>query len=219
MRVTKTMTIIATGVLTVSVSAPSKGYNGVAISMTASWNTGAVGPFLGQVAWGDGAVDAIARQSAKSVTKTHTYTTNGTYTITVNVSDEGTLTSGSGTASIQVAAQLAASFSASPTSGAIPLTVTFTSGISGGYTPYTWSINPGDGSTPYSGTYPGAPFNQAHTYTKVGTFTATLTATDALGASVVSRSKISIGMEGVTIQPWIILAELAVGVVMIKLSR
>lgn len=184
MRITRTATVIATGVLTVSVSAPAKAYNGIAMSMTASWNTGAVGPFQGQITWGDGTAAEAISQSSKSITKTHTYTANGTFTITVAVSDSGTLASGAGTASIQIGAQLAASFSASPTSGTIPLAVTFNSGISGGYSPYTWSIDPGDGSAPYSGTYPGAPFNQVHTYTKVGTYTATLTATDALGASL-----------------------------------
>jgi len=215
MRVIATAVVVAAGVIIVSVSAPSKGYRGAAISMSASWNGGAVGPFLGQINWGDGGYDPIST-SAKNVSKSHTYAVAGTYTITVAISDEGTLASGTGTAPIQIAAPLAATLSASPTGGPIPLPITFTIGISSGYTPYTWTLDYGDATSPGSGSSPGT---STHTYTKVGQFTATLTATDALGASVVSRSKLSIGMEAVTVQPWIILAELAVGITLIKLSR
>ena len=169
----------------ISVSAPSTGYVGVAISATASWTTG-TGPFIGQVAWGDGSPpDQIDYQYTKSVTKTHTYTKVGTYTITAIISDEGTGAWGSGTASIQIAAPtLSATLSASPNSGPVPLAVTFTIGASGGVTPYTGTLAYGDGIT---GTVP-VPGTWDHMYQKVGTFTATLTVTDALGASGLSRS-------------------------------
>ena len=96
--------VLATGVLTVSVSAPSKGYNGIAISVSASWDSGAVGPYEGLISWGDGSAADYISQSTKSITKTHTYTANGTYTITVIISDEGTGAYGTGTASITIAA-------------------------------------------------------------------------------------------------------------------
>ena len=106
---------------------------------------------------------------------------------------------------------LTASLSASPSVGPVPLAVSFTIGIGGGVTPYTWTLDYGDGSTPGSGTVAGT---KAHTYTKAGTFTATLTVTDALGASIASRSKV---MAGVIIQSWVsVLAPLAVGAALIK---
>jgi len=219
MRATATATVVATGVLTVSVSAPSKGYKGVAISISASWDSGTVGPFTGQVNWGDGAYDPIST-SSKSISKSHTYAAAGTYTIQVIVADSYTAADGQGTASVQIANPLTATLSPSPSMGPIPLPVTFTLGVSNGFAPYTYVLSFGDGTSDASGgkSDPGA-MSLSHTYTKVGNFTATLTFTDALGASVVSRSKLSVGMEAVTIPPWIILAELAVGAVLIKLSR
>ena len=91
-------------------------------------------------------------------------------------------------------AQLAATLEAVPASGPAPLAVTFNIGISGGVLPYTWSLNPGDGSAPYTGTRTAdGSFTQAHTYTAAGTFTATLTVTDALGATAVKRTTTSPG--------------------------
>jgi len=220
MRATATATVVATGVLTVSVSAPAKGYSGVAIGMSASWNGGAVGPFTGQITWGDGAYDPIST-STKNVSKTHTYTTVGTYTIRVVVSDSYTAAEGQGTASIQIASLLTATLSSSPSVGPIPLAVTFTLGVSGGFASYTYVLSFGDGTLDASGgkSDPGT-MSLSHTYTKVGNFTATLTFTDALGASVVSRSKLSIGMEGVTIEPWAaVLAPLVAGVVLVAIVK
>jgi len=85
--------------------------------------------------------------------------------------------------------ELAATLSASPASGLAPLAVTFTIGISGGVSPYTWSLDPGDGAAPYTGSRSASgSFTQTHTYTKVGTFTATLTVTDALGATALNKA-------------------------------
>ena len=109
---------------------------------------------------------------------------------------------------------LSATLSASPSVGPVPLAVSFTIGIAGGVTPYTWALDYGDGSTPGSGTVAGT---KLHTYTNVGTFTATLTVTDALGAATASRSKV---MAGVIIQSWVsVLAPLAVGAVLLKMAR
>jgi PKD repeat protein len=220
MKATATATVVATGVLTVSVSAPSKGYKGVAISISASWDGGAVGPFTGQINWGDGAYDPIST-SSKSISKSHTYAAAGTYTIQVIVADSYTAADGQGTASVQIANLLTATLSPSPSMGPIPLPVTFTLGVSNGFAPYTYVLSFGDGTSDASGgkSDPGT-MSLSHTYTKVGNFTATLTFTDALGASVVSRSKLSIGMEGVAAQPWAaVLAPLVAGVVLVTVAR
>ena len=85
-------------------------------------------------------------------------------------------------------------FTAQPTSGPTPLTVTFTNGVSLGLPPYNWTLDPGDGSTPYSGSRdsPGT-WTQAHTYIKAGTFTATLTVEDSQGITAVRRITASPG--------------------------
>jgi PKD repeat protein len=61
--------------------------------------------------------------------------------------------------------------SANPTSGTSPLSVQFTSTVSGGLTPYTYSWTFGDGST-------SSTANPMHTYTSAGTYTVTLVVTD-----------------------------------------
>lgn len=184
MRVEKTATILATGVLTVNVTMPSKGYAGVAMTLSASWDTGAVGPFRGSIVWGDGTSEDFSTTS-KSISRNHTYGTSGSYTAKVSVSDEYTAAGGTGSASTTIKVVLSVLLSASPSSGVIPLPVTFTCSAAGGYLNYSWSLSPGDGSSPYSGSRTSeGPWTQSHTYTKVGTFTAKLTVTDALGAAV-----------------------------------
>jgi len=216
MRATATAVVVATGVLTLSITAPSKGYKSVAINLSVSWDSGGVGPYKGQVTWGDGTYDAIST-STKSISKTHSYGAVGTYTISVVVADNYTAAEGTGTASVQIANPLTASLSVSPSSGNIPLAATFTIGISNGYTPYTWTLDYGDGTSPGSGSSAGT---NPHTYDKVGNYTATLTVTDALGASTVSKSKLSIGIEGVTIEPILnVLAPLVTGVVLVAVAQ
>jgi PKD repeat protein len=72
-----------------------------------------------------------------------------------------------------------ASFGATPTTGTVPLDVSFTDTSSGG--PATWAWTFGDGGT---STAP----SPTHTYTSPGTFTATLTVTNAQGSSSATRN-------------------------------
>jgi len=66
-----------------------------------------------------------------------------------------------------------ADFSGNPTSGTVPLTVTFTDLSSNN--PTSWSWNFGDGGSSTSQ-------NPSHQYTSAGTYTVTLTATNAYGS-------------------------------------
>ena len=65
-----------------------------------------------------------------------------------------------------------AAFSASPTSGPAPLTVTFSNTSTGNPTAWAWDFGDGAKSTDQ---------NPVHTYEKVGEYTATLTVTDQKG--------------------------------------
>lgn len=196
MRVEKTATILATGVLTVTVTMPSRGYIGVPVTLSASWDGIAVGPFVGTIKWGDGASENFPRQSGKSVSRSHTYTASGSFTATVSVSDEYTASGGTGSASATIRVVLSVLLMASPTSGNVPLAVSFTCSAAGGYTPYSWTLDYGDGSTPGSGTRTGeGPWTQSHTYTKLGQFTAKLTVADALGATALSTVVTYAGVE------------------------
>jgi PKD repeat protein len=118
------------------------------------------------------------------------YGSVGTFTVTAEVYDSTSGEYGKGSTSVQIAAELTTTFTADKTSGGVPLTVTFTFSMSGGYTPYTWSLDPGDGTTPYSN--PASP--KSHTYTKVGTYTAILNVSDALGGSVSAQVAVGAGV-------------------------
>jgi PKD repeat protein len=67
-----------------------------------------------------------------------------------------------------------ASFTATPTSGSVPLAVSFTDTSTGGPTSWAWDFGDGGTSTAQS---------PSHTYTSTGTFTATLTATNGQGST------------------------------------
>jgi YVTN family beta-propeller protein len=72
-----------------------------------------------------------------------------------------------------------AAFTASPTSGAKPLVVTFTDKSTNN--PTSWKWNFGDGTT-------STTHNPIHTYIKTGSHTVTLTATNSAGSNTVTKS-------------------------------
>lgn len=119
----------------------------------------------------------------------------------------------SNTRPMTIVGPLTVTFSADKTSGPVPLAVTFSCGASGGVLNYTWTLDPGDGSAPYSGTRTAeGTWTQAHTYNTGGAFTAVLTVTDALGASIASRLQVG---AGVPIIDWLPLLGVAVPLVVI----
>ena len=72
-----------------------------------------------------------------------------------------------------------ADFSASPTSGTVPLTVDFTNLTSGSVTAWAWTF--GDGGTSNAA-------SPSHTYTNSGTYTVELTATNSTGSNTKTQS-------------------------------
>lgn len=202
MQVTKTIKITTTGVLTVTVTpTPSKGYVGkpFSIRVRATPWTGPA-PMHFEIAYGDG-TSIVKDVSGDNVTVSKIYTTTGIFTITAKATDLQTGATGTGSNSVEVRSQLVAALTADKTTGNIPLTVTFTMSWSGGYSPYTAMLDPGDGAAPYSVT----PGTKAHTYEKVGFFTAKLTVTDALGlgASMTWILDIISGVVSPELYPWI----------------
>ncbi len=102
----------------------------------------------------------------------HTYTAAGTYTVVltaVNVHGANTMTK---TNYITVGNAPVANFSGTPTSGAKPLSVTFTDSSTN--TPTSWSWTFGDGSS-------STAQNPSHSFVNAGTYTVALTATNAFG--------------------------------------
>ena len=112
---------------------------------------------------------------------THTYTTAGTYSVSLTVTN----TQGSNTLTktnyISVAAPQppVASFSGSPTSGIVPLTVNFTDTSTGQPTSWAWTFGDGGTSTAQ---------NPSHTYTTAGTYSVTLTATNTMGSNSLTKT-------------------------------
>ncbi|MFD0327471.1 PKD domain-containing protein [Streptacidiphilus monticola] len=80
---------------------------------------------------------------------------------------------------------LAASASATPTSGQVPLSVAFTGTGTGGTPGYSYSWNFGDGAT-------STAQNPSHTYSTAGTYTATLTVTDSASPAHTASSTVTI---------------------------
>lgn len=121
-------------------------------------------------AWdfGDGGSAAGDRAS-------HAYTAAGKYTATLTVTDaDGDAVSDSVTINVSSNSLPAVSATASPGSGAAPLSVAFDASVSGGDAPITFAWAFGDGGT-------ATLEDPTHVYAAEGTYTARVTATDANG--------------------------------------
>lgn len=117
----------------------------------------------------------------------HAYSIPGTKTIDVSVTD-GIGKTASATLTMTVKAPpgaLLVSVSATPTSGTAPLTVAFTSTVTGGTGGDTYSWSFGDAST-------STVANTSHTYAHPGSFAANLTVTDSKGTTGASSATISV---------------------------
>jgi PKD repeat protein len=110
----------------------------------------------------------------------YTYTSAGTYSVTLTVTGPGGTDALTRTNYITVdpCTNPTADFVGSPTSGDYPLTVNFTNQSSGA-TSYSWTF--GDGGTSTAA-------NPSYTYTAAGTYTVTLTATNACGSDQLVRT-------------------------------
>jgi PKD repeat protein len=151
-------------------SSPTSGQAPLAVNFTGS-ATGGTSPYSYGWTFGDGG-------SSTSQNPSHTYSSAGSYTVTLTVTDSQSATN-SKSLTINVTAaptSLVASASASPTSGQAPISVNFTGTATGGTAPYSYSWTFGDGGS-------STAQNPSHTYSSSGTFTATLTVTDSQSAT------------------------------------
>ena len=145
-------------------------------SFTAT-TTGGVGPDSFRWDFGDGGASTANPAS-------HTYTTSGSFTVVVTVTDSnGAKATSSQT--INLASALTVSFTAKPSSPTVNQAVTFTATTSGGVgsVRYSWSFGDGSAST----TNPAS-----HAYSTSGSFKVTVTATDANGAKAMSSQTITV---------------------------
>jgi PKD repeat protein len=104
----------------------------------------------------------------------HKYSKAGKYTVTLTVTNAAGSNTIKKTSYITVVAKPVAAFSASPISGKVPLTVTFTDKSTG--TPSSWKWSFGDGTSSTSKT-------AVHKYNKAGKYTVSLTVKNAAGSN------------------------------------
>jgi len=167
----------------VAAQKPVANFNSNVTSGTAPLNVGFTDASTGTpTAWkwsfGDGTANSTIKNPA------HKYSAAGNYTVILTVSNSA----GSSTVKKLIAVKAAATssqrpiaaFSGSPTSGKVPLKVTFTENSRG--SPTSWAWNFGDGAT-------SSTRNASHTYTKKGRFTVTLTVRNASGSNTKTASR------------------------------
>jgi len=117
--------------------------------------------------------------SSTAQNPSHQYSSAGTYTVSLTVTGPGGSDTETKTNYITVNGPPTAGFSGSPTSGTEPLTVSFTDQSTGGATSWDWDFGDGGTSTAQ---------NPTHEYTTAGTYTVTLTATNACGSDIETKT-------------------------------
>jgi PKD repeat protein len=135
---------------------------------------GGVGPYGYAWNFGDGATSTAQNPS-------HTYSSPGTYSVGLTVTDSGARTATATAITISVSPALSVGDSASATGGDAPLAVNFTSAPSGGLAPYAYVWTFGDGTS-------ATAQNPSHTYTSAGSYSVSLTVTDANGVKATANA-------------------------------
>ena len=111
----------------------------------------------------------------------HTYAAVGSYNVSLTATNAG----GSGTTTktgyitVQAPGVPVTDFTGTPTNGGAPLTVAFTDQSTGSPTSWAWDFGDGGTSTVQ---------NPSHTYTAPGTYTVSLTATNAGGSNTMTKT-------------------------------
>ncbi len=109
----------------------------------------------------------------------HTYTGAGVYSVTLTVSCPGGTNTATQSNYITVYTPAAAAFTATPTSGLIPLAVHFTNNSTGNISKWSWNFGNGTTSTNE---------NPGHTYTHAGVYSVTLTVNGLGGTNTMTQT-------------------------------
>ncbi len=144
--------------------------------------SGGTGPYTFDWTFGDGA-------AASGSTPTHEYVAQGEFDVVLTVTDAISVSASTSLVVVVLAPSgtFAATISANVTAGAAPLAVSFQSAARGGTSPYTFVLTFGDGTAAVHGNL------SSHTYTTPGVFEATVSVTDATGASTTAHVTLVVG--------------------------
>ncbi|MDV4342537.1 PKD domain-containing protein [Methanoculleus sp. YWC-01] len=126
---------------------------------------------------GDGSTSDVWRlETAGSNARnpSHTYTTPGTYTVTLQAYNDDGYNVTRQVITVTAAVAPTANFTANRTSGTAPLAVQFNDTSTGGPTSWAWDFGDGETSTDQ---------NATHTYAAAGNYTVSLNATNAAGSN------------------------------------
>jgi PKD repeat protein len=159
-----TLTITIHGPLAATATAsPLAGDAPLTVAFIAT-GAGGTGPYTYSWAFGDG-------NTSTGQNPSHIYAEAGTYTATLTVTDAVAATATS-TVTMVVSPSLVASSSTNVTTGTAPLSVNLTGVTGGGLGPFTYAWSFGDGQT-------STTQNPTHIFAVAGTYTVSLTVTDA----------------------------------------
>lgn len=152
---------------------PTPGFTSAATGLTVNFTNTSTGATSYSWDFGDGGSSTDANPS-------HTYATDGTYTVILSATNAcGTTTK---TGSVTVASTPTAGFTANPSTGCAPLTVTFTNNSSANATAWDWQF---PGGNPSSSNLQNPP---SVVYGVPGTYTVTLTVSNAAGSSTATST-------------------------------
>ena len=166
-------TVTQTNYITVNTT-PTAGFTSSTNFLTANFQNTSTGATNYQWNFGDSQTSTVQNPS-------HTYAEDGTYTVTLTATNAcGSVIS---THTVTVVSMPSADFSANATAGCAPFTVQFANESSENATTFAWQF---PGGTPSSSTAE----NPSVTYSTAGTYTVTLTVSNAAGQNTATQSNL-----------------------------